>query len=56
MLFKVKVLFWLFADTYSCWYKEIWQRDLDEQYCCNGRECGCGGMTIRELYEPVTMD
>ena len=24
------------------------QRDGDELMCCNGRECGCGGETVRE--------
>jgi hypothetical protein len=23
-------------------------REPDEYHCCSGRECGCGGMTVRE--------
>lgn len=23
-------------------------REPDERFCCSGRECGCGGMTVRE--------
>lgn len=26
-------------------------QDLDEPYCCSGRECGCGGGTLREHLE-----
>lgn len=25
-------------------------RDPDERFCCSGRECGCGGVTVREHF------
>ena len=27
------------------------QRDPDAYYCCPGRECGCGGFSVREFHE-----
>lgn len=47
---KLKILLVLLHDHYEYWRGNIWRADLDEHYCCDGRDCGCGGATIRELY------
>lgn len=34
--------------------KEPWKlfgEKADENHCCSGHMCGCGGMTVREYYE-----
>lgn len=33
------------------WHQEAWSRDLDSAYCCDGRECGCYGATVRETFD-----
>lgn len=50
---KLKILFWLICDCASSWKTEIWNKDLDERFCCDGRECGCGGATIGDMYSSV---
>ena len=47
---KMRVLWAWLVNTYSEWRKEVWAKDLDQQYCCDGRECGCGGGTVRDNY------
>lgn len=49
-LIKIEILSQFLSDSFSEWYGYIWKNDLDARYCCDGRECGCGGATIRELY------
>lgn len=39
-------------QSFQEWRTEIWERDLDSRWCCDGRECGCQGMTIREVFGP----
>ena len=51
IVFKVRILFMLLADTYNNWKSEIWKKDLNEYVCCDGDRCGCDGVTITELYE-----
>lgn len=47
------VILWLFVKgAVRDWWDEVWQKDLDAPYCCDGRECGCGGMTVREVHGP----
>ena len=58
-IFKLKILHQILVGAYDEWRKEIWEKDLDENYCCSGIEggvavCGCGGMTVREIYERTT--
>lgn len=36
---------------YRDWKEELWDRDLDENDCCDGRECGCSGRTVRQNYK-----
>ena len=45
---KLRQLYLWELNAFYEWKHEIWSRDLDERYCCDGKECGCGGMTIRE--------
>lgn len=50
MLFKIRVLKMLLHNAFDEWRSEIWRRDLDAPYCCDGRECGCQASSTRELY------
>ena len=47
---KLRILRMLMRATFEQWQTEIWPHDLDTRYCCDGRECGCGGSTFREIY------
>ncbi|MCP5078972.1 MAG: hypothetical protein GY951_13065 [Psychromonas sp.] len=49
-LFKFKQLYYFLLQGYEAWRAEIWDKDLDEGYCCDGRECLCQGETVREAY------
>lgn len=52
LLIKLKLLYAHLKSGYDCWVIEVWERDLDELHCCDGRMCGCGGLTIREIVKP----
>jgi hypothetical protein len=52
IIYKLRILTWLLVEALVEWQKEIWQRDLDERYCCDGSACCCGGVTIGEMYRP----
>lgn len=47
---KLRILATLLASAYDNWRTEIWKRDLDETFCCNGRECGCYGASVGQIY------
>jgi hypothetical protein len=47
---KLKILKMLLQGTCEEWKKQVWEMDLDGAYCCSGLDCGCGGMTVREIY------
>jgi len=47
---KLKILWLILTDAYDGWKNYVWDHDLDERYCCDGRGCNCGGITIREIY------
>jgi len=49
---KLQILRMFLADSFDNWRTEVWHRDLGEQYCCSGRECGCGGATVYEIHGP----
>ena len=49
-IFKLRVLRYLLSAAFDEWRDSIWNRDLDSQYCCDGRECGCAASTVRELW------
>ena len=47
---KIKVLWGLLLSTYEAWREDLWDRDLYENYCCDGRECACEGATVEEMW------
>jgi len=47
---KLRILWSLLAGAFRQWKVEVWQRDLDSYYCCNGHECGCYADTVRQVY------
>jgi hypothetical protein len=47
---KLKILLIILMSAFDEWKTQVYPRDIDGHYCCNGDYCGCGGMTIRELY------
>lgn len=54
IVFKLRILLYDLQDSIRIclwsWRREVWERDLDAYYCCDGRECGCNGSSIREIY------
>jgi hypothetical protein len=50
ILKKLKA-FWPYLQmAFESWKSDIWDKDLDELYCCNGKECCCGGLSVRETH------
>lgn len=49
-IFKLRLLAKLLRGEFEVWRDEIWRRNLDAPYCCDGRECGCGAATLRDIY------
>ena len=51
---KLKILksmiFNTLQECFGDWKAEVWVKDLDDWDCCNGKECMCGGHTVREKY------
>ena len=47
---KLRILRSLVHGAVQTWRKEVWPHDLDTRFCCDGRECGCGGSTFRDVY------
>lgn len=47
---KLRILRYMVSNTITEWRDTVWRRDLDERYCCDGRECGCMGSSIREVW------
>lgn len=50
IVFKFRLLVMLLHNAFEEWKREVWSRELDYPYCCDGRECGCMATTTRELY------
>jgi len=50
LLFKLRVLRFFLRGSFDDWIANVWRKELDAQYCCGGRECCCGGETIRQLW------
>ena len=52
---KLRILYLVLWDSiaggFDYWKIEIWDHDLDERYCCDGKMCMCGGETIRQVWE-----
>lgn len=55
-LTKLRILWGFLVCSFDSWREEVWRRDLDELYCCNGHECGCYGATVREMHGPRPLD
>ena len=53
LIFKLKILFLMLASAQEEWRKHVWERDLDSRDCCSGRECCCGGATVRDIWSEV---
>ena len=49
-LFKLRILRAFLEEAFTSWRDQLWDRDLDDIYCCDGRECCCGGETIRSVF------
>lgn len=49
-ILKLQILRDMLRSSYGEWRREVWGRDLDENYCCSGRECCCGGMSVRQMW------
>lgn len=47
---KAKILVHLLVQAFRDWKENVSRKDLDSVYCCDGRECGCGAITIGEAY------
>lgn len=47
---KIRILIHLLIQAFFDWKENVSRKDLDSVYCCNGRECGCGAITIGEVY------
>ena len=50
--YKLRILEWLLTDAYRQWRDNVRDYDLDSVECCGGRDCLCGGMTVREAWSP----
>jgi len=50
LIFKLRILRYLIANTYVEWRDSVWRRGLDDSYCCDGRECCCGASSVREVW------
>lgn len=52
-VFKVKMLLIYLLGSTKDWRSEVWSKDPDSLYCCDGRECACGGLTVREMHSHI---
>jgi hypothetical protein len=56
-IFKRKMLVLSMVDAitgvWKWWNDEIKDANLDDRYCCDGYECGCGGQTLRQIWGDV---
>lgn len=54
-LIKLHILFRIIFSSvrigFECWKRDIYNQDLDSYVCCDGHDCGCDGITIREYYQ-----
>lgn len=54
LLFKLRLLRIFISDATDTWRELVWNRELDSNYCCDGRECCCGGETVRQVFSYQT--
>jgi len=51
MFAKLSILYRTFLySAYEDWKREVWEKDLDQAYCCDGSMCLCRGSSVREVY------
>lgn len=50
LFIKIYLLNFFWKNGFGEWKREIWEKELDQNYCCDGRECGCQGASVREMY------
>ncbi len=50
LFIKLQTLRDFLSCSFEQWKSEVWEKDLDQPYCCDGRECGCGAETVREIF------
>jgi hypothetical protein len=55
-LFKAKILEILIRGALDDWIQNVRDRDLDEYNCCSGRDCLCGGQTVRDVWRDCLTD
>jgi len=51
ILVKLRILWRVIRVAIADWRAQVWRRELDEHYCCDGHMCGCGAATVREVYD-----
>lgn len=53
----LRVYFKVLRSRFLDWKTWVWDRDMDDYFCCSGYDthglgvCGCQGMTVREMLE-----
>lgn len=50
LIFKLRVLRFMVVEATDTWRSTIWSKDPGALYCCDARECLCGGDTIRQAW------
>ena len=50
-VFRLYVLRKMLSGALEEWKNTCWGDRLHAFYCCDGRECGCGGATNKEVWE-----
>lgn len=52
-LLKIKILFtrYFYYIDFKQWKEDVWDQDLDEEICCSGQMCCCGGETYRDNFK-----
>ncbi len=51
MIWKLRILRLMLLAEFEQWKKDVWVREPDSRWCCDGRECSCGGATVAEMYD-----
>lgn len=51
VIVKLRILCDMLSSCIEDWRTNVWAKDLDKRYCCDGRECGCYGLTLRQVCE-----
>lgn len=49
-LWRIRALLGMLQAAYVYWKDAVRHSHPDDVACCNGRDCGCNGITKGELY------